>query len=121
MIGDDQFERLTPARDLDVRLRPSIQLSYGCFGVHLADWRCVGNGPAGAGEGLRARPERQRSRVRIVSGAPERHMPGVPGLWRRSGYCHNLALQLIVDQRGGLARLADAGGRARHDLERSRD
>jgi len=32
MIGDDQFERLTPARDLDVRLRPSIQLSYGCVG-----------------------------------------------------------------------------------------
>src|SRR5665811_2484279 len=25
----------------------SIQLSYGCVGVHLADWRGVGNGPAG--------------------------------------------------------------------------
>ena len=55
-------------------------------GVHLADWRCVGNGPAGAGEGLRARPERQRSHVRIVSGAPETHVPGVPGLWRGRGH-----------------------------------
>jgi hypothetical protein len=26
----------------------SIQLSYGCVGVHLADWRGVGNGPARA-------------------------------------------------------------------------
>src|ERR1035437_5113916 len=51
-------------------------------GVHLADWRCVGNGPAGGGEGLRARSKRQRSHVRIVSGALEKHVPGVPGLWR---------------------------------------
>src|ERR1035437_2379669 len=50
--------------------------------VHLADWRCVGNGPTGAGEGLRARPERQRSHVRIVSGAPEKHVPSVLRLWR---------------------------------------
>ena len=26
----------------------SIQLSYGCVGVHLADWRGVGNGPTWA-------------------------------------------------------------------------
>jgi hypothetical protein len=30
----------------------------------------------------RPRPERQRSHVRIVSGAPEKHVPTVPGLWR---------------------------------------
>ena len=33
---------------------------------------CPANGPAGAGEGLGARPERQRSHVRIVLGAPEK-------------------------------------------------
>jgi hypothetical protein len=26
----------------------SIQLSYGCVGLHLADWFGLGNGPAGA-------------------------------------------------------------------------
>jgi hypothetical protein len=29
----------------------SIQLSYGCVAVHLADWPEVGNGQAGAGWG----------------------------------------------------------------------
>src|SRR5664280_3631120 len=53
--------------------------------------------------GQAARPERQRSHVLIVSGAPGKQVPSVTGLWRRSGYCHNLALQLIVDQRGRLA------------------
>jgi hypothetical protein len=46
---------------------------------------CLGNGPAGTKEGLGklgARPERQRSHVRIVSGAPGKHVPEVPGLWR---------------------------------------
>ena len=38
--------------------------------------------PCRAGEGLRARHERQRSHVRIVSGAPEKRVPTVPGLWR---------------------------------------
>ena len=60
----------------------AIQLSYGCVAVHLADWPGLGNDPAGAGQGLRARPERQRSHVRIVSGASEKHVPGVLGLWR---------------------------------------
>jgi hypothetical protein len=32
--------------------------------------------------GRGARPERQRSHVRIVSGAPIKHVPSVPGLWR---------------------------------------
>jgi hypothetical protein len=60
----------------------SIQLSYGCVAVHLADWSEVGNGLAGGWEGVGARPERQRSHVRIVSGAPEKRVPSVPGLWR---------------------------------------
>jgi hypothetical protein len=47
----------------------SIQLSYGCFVVHLADRRCVGNGPARA-DWARSKVRRQRSHVRIVSGAP---------------------------------------------------
>jgi hypothetical protein len=29
----------------------SIQLSYGCVAVHLADWSEVGNGLAGVGKG----------------------------------------------------------------------
>jgi len=41
----------------------------------------MGNGPAGlVGQGTG--PERQRSDVRIVSGALEKQVPGVPGLWR---------------------------------------
>jgi len=40
-----------------------------------------GNGLA-MPEGAGARPERQRSHVRIVSGAPEKRVPSVPGLWR---------------------------------------
>jgi len=54
-------------------------------GVHLADWPGRGNGPGrGWGRlGWRVRALlRQRSHVRIVSGAPEKHVPRVPGLWR---------------------------------------
>ena len=82
MIGDDQLDRLTLASDIDVRLRrPSIQLSYGCVAVHLADCPAMGNVRKRA-FGVGARPERQRSHVRIVSGAPEKQVPSVPGLWR---------------------------------------
>jgi hypothetical protein len=41
----------------------------------------AGDGPARDGLGA-GRPERQRSHVRIVSGAPEKQVPRVPGLWR---------------------------------------
>jgi hypothetical protein len=53
--------------------------------VHLADWLEVGNGQTGAVLGSigGALPSfRQRSHVRIVSGAPGKHVPRVPGLWR---------------------------------------
>ena len=63
----------------------SIQLSYGCSGVHLADWSGDGNGLREAREGLaggRGALQRQGSRAGIVSGAPENHVPSVPGLWR---------------------------------------
>src|SRR6266849_10776758 len=48
------YENLSAKRNLMVHRssfggQRSIQLSYGCVAVHLADWRGVGNGPAGAG------------------------------------------------------------------------
>ena len=55
----------------------SIQLSYGCNGVHLADWSGVGNGLGGLVGG--AGSVRQRSHVRIVSGAPGKPCAGRAG------------------------------------------
>src|SRR5450759_3677332 len=60
----------------------SIQLSYGCFGGSFSRLAWPRQRPCGGWEGVGARPRRRRSHVRIVSGAPEKGLPGVPGLWR---------------------------------------
>ena len=63
----------------------SIQLSYGCFGASFSRLAGGRQRPCGGSKLLLwggARPEGQRSHVRIVSGAPGKHVPSVPGLWR---------------------------------------
>jgi hypothetical protein len=44
----------------------SIQLSYGCFGVYLADWPGLGNGPAGLGGGRSKAPKAKVTRSNRV-------------------------------------------------------
>ena len=44
-------------------------------------------------------PERQRSHVRTVSGAPEGHVPRVPGLWRENIASVRRALSQTLESR----------------------
>ena len=56
-------------------------LSYGYVGVHLADRSCLGNGLQGL-KGIRSKAPKARVTRSKVSGAPEKHVPSIPGLWR---------------------------------------
>src|ERR1700694_711553 len=82
-LGFYRFDRNSGAAQL-MSLDPnnererSIQLSYGCVAVHLADCPAVGNVLKGAG-GRGARPRRQWSHVRIVPGAPGKTCAGRAG------------------------------------------
>src|SRR4030088_686675 len=60
----------------------SIQLSYGCDGVHLADWRGVGNGLTWAGRAYEQGPKGKGHTFESCRGAPGKHVASVPGLWR---------------------------------------
>jgi hypothetical protein len=63
-------------------------------------------------DGGGARPRRQGSHVRIVSGAPEKPVPSVPGLWRSKSSSQGGIWQLTVIRSPG-----DPGAR----IERMRD
>jgi hypothetical protein len=60
----------------------SIQLSYGCVAVHLADWRGLGNGPAGAGWARSKGPKGNGHPFESRRLRPEKRVSSVPGLWR---------------------------------------
>jgi hypothetical protein len=60
----------------------SIQLSYGCVAVHLADWPGLGNGPAGGWQGEEQGPKGDGHTFESCRVRGGGRGPGVPRVWR---------------------------------------